>query len=288
MAKSEAELGVLLQRFFSEWLVNRRNASVNTIKSYNGTWIMFLEYLTAVKKCRVYKISLDDVSADAIVAFLDYLESDRNCCYRTQNQRLAAFKSFFKYVVFVDVSRLEQCERVFSIPLKVYHREVIGFLTSDEIKAVLDIPDRSKKSGRKVYAMLQFMLNTGARASEVTTVNVGDITFAKEKSQVLLHGKGSKDRIVPIWEDTADLLSGLISENSDSHNHCEPVFKNNFRKTMSRSGVRYLVESTVEKAAVSCKSLSEKRVSPHTLRNLSLNKIQTFHQESSKLLSFPA
>ena len=211
MAKTNASLGILLQRFFSEWLVKRRNAIPDTIKSYNDTWVMFLAHLTAAKKCRVYKLSLDDVTADAIVDFLDYLESDRGNCYRTQNQRLAAFRSFFKYVVSVDASRLEQCERVFSIPLKIYHREVLAYLTSDEIKALLNVLDRSKKSGRKVYAMLQFMLNTGARASEVTTVQTCDITFAKDNSQVLLHGKGSKDRIVPIWDDTADLLADLIA-----------------------------------------------------------------------------
>jgi site-specific recombinase XerD len=267
MTKSKISLGVMLQRFFSEWLVNRRNASHNTVKSYNETWVMFLEHLTSTKKCRVYKLSLDDVTADAIVIFLDYLENDRRCSARTQNQRLAAFKSFFKYVVFIDASRLAQCERVFSIPSKIFHREVMGYLTGNEIKAMLDVPDRSKKSGRKVYAMLQFMLNTGARVSEVTTVLVGDITFAKENSQVLIHGKGSKDRIVPIWEDTADLLANLISENGDSCNRRNPVFKNNVKKAMTRSGVRYLLESTVLKAAKSCKSLAEKNVSPHTLRH---------------------
>lgn len=267
MGKSSLSLGTLIQSFFNERLVNQRNASSNTISSYRDTWRLFLKYLSETLKRDIGKITITDVTADNILGFLEYLEKDRNCCIRSRNQRLAAFKSFFKYALFADPTLMMQGERVLLIPSKIYERKVLGYLTKAEIQAILDVPKRDTVSGRRHYALLQFMYNTGARASEVTAVKVSDVRFLPGASQVLINGKGSKQRIVPIWNETADVLFDLISEQGDSNNPNAYTFKNQVGGAITRSGIRYLIDTAVEKAIPQCSSLADRNISPHTFRH---------------------
>ena len=267
MVKSSFSLGALIQSFFNERLVRQRNASPNTISSYRDTWRLFLKYLLETLKRDISKITITDVTAEAILGFLEHLEKDRNCCIRSRNQRLAAFKSFFKYALFVDTTLMMQGERVFLIPSKIYERKVLGYLTKAEVQAILDVPKRDTASGRRHYALLQFMYNTGTRASEVTAIKVSDVRFLHGASQVLVNGKGSKQRIVPIWDETADVLLDLISEQGDSNNTHAYVFKNQVGGTITRSGIRYLIDTAVEKAIPNCNSLVDRNISPHTFRH---------------------
>lgn len=267
MVKSSFSLGVLIQSFFNERLVRQRNASPNTISSYRDTWRLFLKYLLETLKRDIGKITITDVTAEAVLGFLEHLEKDRNCCIRSRNQRLAAFKSFFKYALFVDPALMMQGERVLLIPSKIYERKVLGYLTKAEVQAVLDVPKRDTASGRRHYALLQFMYNTGTRASEATAVKVSDVRFLPGASQVLINGKGSKQRIVPIWDETADVLLDLISEQGDSNNPHAYVFKNQVGGTITRSGIRYLIDTAVEKAIPNCNSLADRNISPHTFRH---------------------
>lgn len=267
LAKQDFTLGTLIQRFFSERLVRQRNASQNTISSYRDTWKLFLKYLTSTLKCDVSKISISDVNAEAILDFLEYLEKVRNCCIRSRNQRLAAFKSFFKFAIFVDPTLLDQGERVILIPTKIYERKVLGYLTKAEIEAILNVPERDMVAGRRQYALLQFMYNTGVRASEVTKVKVSDVKILPGTSQVLINGKGSKQRIVPIWDETANILFDLISEQGDCDTPNASVFKNQVGATITRSGIRYLIDTAVKKAIPNCSSLADREISPHTFRH---------------------
>ena len=267
MAKQTFTLGALIQGFFSERLIKQRNASANTISSYRDTWRLFLKYLSDTLKRNIDKITIADVTAEAILDFLEHLEIDRDCCIRSRNQRLSAFKAFFRYTIFADPTLMVQGERVFSIPIKIYERKVLGYLTKAEIEVILDVPKRNTISGRRHYALMQFMYNTGVRASEVTTIKVSDIKIIPGASQVLVNGKGSKQRIVPIWDETANVLLDLISEHGDSSNHNDYVFKNQVGGTITRSGIRYLIDTAVEKAIPKCRSLIGRNISPHTFRH---------------------
>lgn len=206
MAKNKFTFGALIQGFFNERLIRQMNASENTLISYRDNLRLFLAYLSKTLNRDISKITIADVTAETILKFLDYCENERRCCVRSRNQRLASFKSFFKYAVFVDPTLFMQSERVFLIPSKTYERRVLGYLTKTEIEAILNVPNRENVAGRRHYALLQFLYNTGTRATEVTRLKVSDIKIIPGASQVLINGKGSKQRIVPIWDETAKIL----------------------------------------------------------------------------------
>ena len=267
MGNHNITLGYLLHHFFTDGLIKQRNSSKNTIVSYRDTWRLFLKHTAQSNKINVNNITIEDVTGDTILGFLEHLEKDRGCCIRSRNQRLAVFKSFFKFAVFVEPGLMLQSERIKMIPSKKYESKVLGYLTKKEIFAIFSAFDKTTKSGMRGYILVQFMYNTGARASEVTTVKACDLKISKGHSHVLIHGKGGKDRIVPIWDDTANLLLELIAERIPDAGNQEFVFKNRNDSPITRSGIRYLLNTAVEKAAIICKSLKSKDISPHTLRH---------------------
>lgn len=267
MVKDKFTLGALVQGFFYERLIRQMNASENTLCSYRDNLRLFLAYLSQTLHRDISKITIADVTAEAVLGFLDYCEKERNYSIRSRNQRLASLKSFFKYAIFVDPTLLMQGERIFLIPMKTYQRRVLGYLTKTEIEAILDIPNRTTIAGRRHYALLQFMYNTGARATEVIKLKVSDVKVIPGASQVLINGKGSKQRVVPIWDETADALLELISEQNDYRSLDSSIFKNQTGETISRSGIRYIVETCVKAAEKSCISLAGRNISPHTFRH---------------------
>ena len=259
-------LGTLLQRFFHERLSAQRNASPNTISSYRDTWRLLLNYLTSQTGRTPVYITVEDLTAETVLAFLDYLEEGRMNGVRSRNQRLAALKAFFHFAIFADPSILGQAQRVIEIPTKRYTRPLMGYLTHEEMDAVLAAPDRNTSSGRRYYALLLFMYNTGARVSEVIGVNVEHLGLASP-TQVMLYGKGGKMRIVPIWPDTARILDALLKETGIQHHPDASVFANSRGERLTRSGVTHILRTVAERAAESCTSLANRSVSPHTIRH---------------------
>ncbi|MFV0520106.1 MAG: tyrosine-type recombinase/integrase [Lachnospirales bacterium] len=266
LANEKYSLGALVQSFFNERLIKQMNASENTISSYRDNLRLFLIFLADSKKCNISKLTIQDFNADEILKFLNYCENQRNCSVRTRNQRLASLKSFFKYAVYIDPTLFLQNERIMQLPNKKYEHKVLGFLTKSEINSILDAPDRNTIKGRRHYAILLFMYNTGARVTEVTLVKVSDIKISKGTSQVLINGKGSKQRIVPIWDDTAKVLVDLITEQNDTFNPNASVFKNQTGQTITRNGIRYIVEHYVALALDGTKNTNAS-ITPHTFRH---------------------
>jgi len=267
MNSTKQSLGTLVQMFFQERLIRQQNASQNTIASYRDTWRLFLVFLTEQKGYSITSFSMNDLTAEMILAFLDHLETDRKCCIRSRNQRLAALKAFFHFAVYVDPTIMGQAQRVLGLPMKRYERKAVGYLTKPEMDSILAVPNRSTISGRRVYSLLLFMYNTGARVSEITALKVTDIRILKNTAQVLIHGKGNKQRIVPLWKETAEVLKDLIDEQNDTSSLQAPVFKNARGLPISRSGITHLLHITVEKSITVCSSLNGRTVSPHIFRH---------------------
>lgn len=267
MDKTKSTLGVLIQSFFNERLIRQMNASENTLRSYRDNLRLFLSYISQETNRNINKITIDDVTAETILNFLDYCEETRGCSVRSRNQRLASLKSFFKHAVFTDPTLLAQGERIFLIPTKSYERKVIGYLTKEEVEAILNVPNRETMTGRRHYAILQLMYNTGARATEITKLNTFDLKINLGASQVLINGKGSKQRVVPIWNETANILLDLISEQTENINSITPIFQNQGGERITRNGIRYVVESSVKTAEKNCQSLIGRNISPHTFRH---------------------
>lgn len=266
MTESLHDVAMLLQTFFQERLAHQRRSSPNTIKSYRDTWKLFLQFLSRSTGRPPVHLHLDDLAAEAVLGFLDHLEVTRRCCARTRNQRLAAIRSFFHYVSFCRPERMEQCRRVLQIPFRRYERLVFGFLTREEMDAMLSAPDRRSAAGRRQAALILFLYNTGARVQEATQLTVGRIRFEKPPHVQLL-GKGSKERLVPLWDETAETLAQQIREDRHADQPDAAVFLNRRGERLTRGGVAHILKQVQKKASCEQPSLGRKNLSPHTLRH---------------------
>lgn len=262
-AAQVTSLGELLESFFVKRLVQQQNVSRNTIDSYRTTWTLLLRFIVETHGCSVSNLTAEMIVADTILDFLDHLQTVRNCSIRTRNQRRAAIRAFAQHAIIAEPRLMEQFQRVLAIPSKITDRKVLGFLTKAEMNAILSSFDRSTPAGRRVYALLLFMYNTGARVSEVTAVRCQDI----RQSQILIHGKGSKERVIPLWPNTVKVLLNLADEEQLPVSSPEHLFRNARGQPITRSGVAYILDEAVKKAAPGCESLAGRNISPHIIRH---------------------
>lgn len=258
-----ASLGELLQSFFDNRLIQQQNVSQNTIDSYRDTWKLLLKYIMDTTGCGMSKISVDMITAETILSFLNYLEDKRNCGVSTRNQRRAAIRAFAQHAILVEPKYMGQFERILAIPSKKMEKKVLGYLTKEEMDAVLAAFDRNTISGRRNYALLLFMYNSGARVSEVVAVRCADI----RQGHVLIHGKGSKERVVPLWPDTVKCLWALADEKNLSITPTEQLFRNSRGEPITRSGITYILDEAVKQASKTCNSPVGRNISPHTIRH---------------------
>ena len=199
-----------------------------------------------------------------ILAFLDDLERRRNNSVRRRNLRLTAIRSFMRYVSIRDPASLPVAQRVLAIAGKRFDRPVLEFLSRDEIQALLDAPDRDTWSGHRDTALFAVLYNTGARVSEIIRLQTCDILLDRAYA-LHLHGKGRKERVIPLWKSTATQLRSWLQ--CIDHQPKAPVFPNRAGNALSRSGVEHRLRVTIGKASLNCPSLQGRTISPHTLRH---------------------
>lgn len=254
----------LLQDFFLRRLVGQRGASARTIESYCDAFRLLLGYAQDRLGKPPTKISIEDLDAPLVLDFLDHLETVRGNSIRTRNARLAAIHSFMRYAAQRDPTILPVATRVLAIPAKRYDQPILGYLTREQVTAILAAPDRATRSGHRDAVMLAVAYNTGARVSELTGLRVRDVLLERNTA-LLLHGKGRKERAIPLWPATAtDLRDWLASLDGTPE---APVFPNRSGVPMTRSGVRDRLARAVATATVTCPSLAHQHVSPHTIRH---------------------
>jgi integrase/recombinase XerD len=254
----------LVQDFFCRRLIEQQGVSPRTVEAYRDTFRLLLAYLPAHLGKPVPAIVLTDLDAPTVLAFLDDLELGRGNGPRTRNARLAAVRSFVQYAASRDPTAWPLARRVLAIPAKRYTRPLLGYLTREEMQAILDAPEAETWTGQRDRVLFAVMYNTGARVSEIIGLRQGDLAGAEARS-VRFHGKGRKDRVVPLWKQTAATLSQWskrLASESDV-----PLFPNARGKPLSRSGVEDRLAIAVEKAVGACPSLRDKPVSPHTIRH---------------------
>lgn len=197
-----SEFAALIQRFFTERLLQQQAASPRTVAAYRDAFRLLLGY-AQTRCCKsAAQLTLCDVDADLIVGFLAYLEEERHNTIRSRNARLAAIRGFAQYVAAQCPPALFIAQRILAIPMKRSDKPMLGFLSRSEAKALLDTPDADSWYGRRDRALLKVLYNTGARVSELIGIRVGDLELDVSPS-VRLHGKGRKQRTVPLWRDTA-------------------------------------------------------------------------------------
>ncbi len=205
MTSVERAFPALLQDFFHRRLVAQRDASAHTIASYRDTFTLLLGYAAERTGRTPSALTLSDLDAPMVLGFLDHLETERGNSARTRNLRLTAIRSFMRYASLREPTVLPVAQRVLAIPVKRFDRPVLGYLSRDEITAIIDAPDRSTWSGQRDVVLFAVLYNTGARVSEITRLNVADVLLDRASS-LLLHGKGRKERVVPLWKSTAAQL----------------------------------------------------------------------------------
>jgi integrase/recombinase XerD len=254
----------LLQDFFCQRLIAQRQASGRTVASYRDAFRLLLRYATTRTGKAPTALTLADLDAPLVLGFLSHLESQRGNGPRSRNARLAAVRSFMRYASFQDPASLPVIERVMAIPMKRFDRPLLGFLTKEEMDAILDIPARSTWTGQRDYVMLATFYNTGARVSEIAALRRRDIAQGSHAT-VHLHGKGRKQRVVPLWRSTAAALATWLRR--DPRDATAPLFPNHRGASLSRSGIEHRLRVAVGAAAARCPSLVGRRVSPHTLRH---------------------
>lgn len=260
---AEIELPQYVESFFRDRLVRQRGASNCTIEAYRDGLKLLINYLAERKKIAPQDLRFDDLSRGVVIDFLDHLEHDRGNSVRTRNARLAAIRSLFEHIATVDPARMAAASRITSIPSKKTTRRTIGYLVPDEIDALLAVPDRNTESGRRVYVLLLFLLRTGARVSEAITVDRCDLRLSSPH-QVLIHGKGAKDRCVPL---SAELVSQLRAQLTAVPSGTNAVFLNAKGLRLTRHGVAHLLHVCVGQAVERCPSLKGRRITPHVLRH---------------------
>ncbi len=257
-------LAPLLEHFFTQRLMQQRQASSHTIHSYRDTFRQFLRFAQQRLHQPPSRLNVEPIDAPLIVAFLDELEKHRGVTVRSRNLRLTAIHSFFRYAALELPTHAAQIQRVLAIPAKRFTRTLVSFLSRPEVDALLAAPDRSTWSGRRDHAFILTAVQTGLRLSEMTGLKRDDLFFGTGV-HVRVIGKGRKERCVPLAKLTRDVLKTWLQEPQRGDN--QVLFPSARGKQLSVHGVQYLLNKQRVAASKVCPSLKQKCVTVHRLRH---------------------
>lgn len=254
-----------LHGFFTDYLPQQRALSPHTLQSYRDSLKLLLQF-AAGKSGDPSQLTVEQLNVERITGFLQGLESNQHNRVGTRNVRLSAIHSFFRYLGRQCPECLEQTQHILSIPFKRTATRQIEHLDFDEIQAVLKVVSLDQKNGCRDLALLSLMFNTGARVSEIIGVQTTDLRLLAP-CNVLLRGKGRKERICPLWSETATLLQKLIEQHGQPPTQSHPLFLNDHGGRLTRFGVRLILNKYITKAAQRQASLKNKRIHPHSIRH---------------------
>jgi integrase/recombinase XerD len=257
-------LGPWLRRFLADYVVTERRLARNTQKSYRDSFKLLLPFISAKVRIPVDRLDIEHVTPSRVLQFLAHLEENRSCSVQTRNQRLTAIRSFARFVASRDPARLAWCAQIRAIAVKKAAPQPISWMTKDEMEALLAVPDRQTPQGRAEHALLLFLYNTGARVSEATGLQVGNLQIGghgDNHALVTLCGKRDRIRQCPLWPRTEDALGKLTQGRASG----DPVFLSRHRRRYTRFGVYRLVE----RCAARVPTLTARAISPHVVRHTS-------------------
>lgn len=256
----------LIESFFRRRLIAGRNSSPNTVAAYRDAMKLLLTFVSERQGKAPIDLKVEDLDRDVVLDFLDYLEQVRGNSVSTRNARLTAIRSFFHHVAMTDPPSIGIANRVINIPNKRTTKSVVNYLRQDELKVLLDAPDRTTPLGRRDHCLILFLARTGARVSESCDIDAADLHLEWPR-QVLLRGKGKKERAVPLSKDTAQQLKALLDERGLAADSERGVFVNARGKRLTRHGVTHILKRVHATATKTDPDLATKRISPHTLRH---------------------
>jgi site-specific recombinase XerD len=257
-------LAPLLQCFFTQRLMQQRQASPHTISSYRDSFRQFLKFVQQRLRKPPSRLTFEEIDAPLIVAFLDELEKHQGLSVRSRNLRLTAIHSFFRYAAFEAPAHSAQIQRVLAIPSKRFTRTLVQFLTRPEVDALLAAPDQFTWSGRRDHAFLLVAVQTGLRLSEMTGLKREDLIVGAG-AHLRVIGKGRKERCTPLAQSTLAVLKAWLRE--PRRGDGDVLFPSAQGERLSVHGVQYLLTKHRMAASKVCPSLKEKRVTVHRLRH---------------------
>ena len=253
-----------LSVFLREHLPKERNSSINTCESYAYTLKILVCFAAKRLGIRPSQLEIEQIDATLVLAFLQHIESERKNTARTRNARLAAIKSFFRYLEYRSPSTLDQSRQIHAVPMKKADEALVDYLSREELQALLDAPNPRTVFGARDQAMLHLTYAAGLRVSELVSLRL-DQFDARSPSTIHVVGKGRRERILPLWKETVTVLKAWLlvrRTNGDPE-----LFLNASGRAMTRAGFEYILAKHVATATSKQPSIAEKRVSPHVLRH---------------------
>lgn len=254
-------LGPWVRRFLLEHVVAERNLARNTQHSYRDALALLIPFVSKARNRSVDRLAVVDVSAELVRRFLTDIEIARGCRVATRNQRLAAMRALAGFIGEHSPEHIEWSRQIRSIPFKRTGGTVVPYLDKPEMDALLSAPDRRTEQGRREHALLLFLYNSGARATEVAELKIADVDV--RAACVRITGKGRKQRLCPLWPSTVGEITNLTAGRPAA----EPVFLNRLGMPITRFGIHTMVERNVAKIIAKFPALTTKRVSPHSIRH---------------------
>ena len=255
-------LGSLVQSFFTDHLPVQKGLRLSSIRSYRDTVRLLLCFLAKQSRCRIAKLSLDDLTFEHVLAFLKHLEQERGNAVATRNQRRAALNTFFAYLALRTPEMLVTCQQIAAIPVKRTSLPDTHYLEREEVTALFRSLPRQGRLALRDLTLLLFLYNTGARAQEVADLRVEHLEL-ESPAKVHLHGKGDKWRICPLWDETVKQLRQLLSANGAASTG--PVFPARRAQPLTRFGIYKIVRRHA--AAWDSSGPQPRRVTPHLFRH---------------------
>ena len=258
-------LAPLLERFFIDRLMRQRDVSPHTVASYRDSFRLLLSFALQRLGLAPAQLLFEQIDAPLVTEFLEDLEVTRNVSVRTRNLRLTAVRSFFRYASYeLFPAHATQIQRVLAIPDKRFERKQIGFLSRDQVDALLQAPDRTTWTGRRDHAFILTAVQTGLRVSELTALKREDMIMGVS-SHVRVIGKGRKRRCTPLAKPTCAVLNAWMSEPERGHQNI--LFPSINGEQLTVHGVQHLLKKHQATAQTLCPSLKHQRVTVHLLRH---------------------
>jgi integrase/recombinase XerD len=259
-----ANLPALVQRFFTDRLQSQLGASPHTVASYRDTFRLLLVFASKRLAQEPSQLRVEHLNVSLICTFLDYLENERASTPKTRNTRLAAVRSFFRFVAYAEPAYSLQCQQILAIPNKRHERSLVEFLTEQETAALLAAPDPATWIGRRDRVLLLVAVQTGLRNSELRSLRHRDVDFGSG-AHLQCTGKGRKARCTPLRHEVAAVLKAWLDERASGRN--EPMFPTSRGSHMSADALQRLVARHVVSASETCPSIAGRKITPHTLRH---------------------
>jgi site-specific recombinase XerD len=262
------EFSFYLQKFFLSYLANELGASPNTIASYRDCFSLLLVYFKEKRKVQAEKLSIGDLYRDSVKGFLDWLEQERGCKTTTRNVRLGAIHSFCRFMQFEDPANLLKWQEILSIKVKCCEKGSLSYMPIEGIKALLELPDTSKKQGRRDLSLLALMYESAARVQELCDLKPSDLRLEKPYT-IRLVGKGNKQRIVPLEPRVAVLMTSYLCDNglSNSESLCKPLFQNRNHEKLTRTGISFILGKYISQLRREVPDIVPKAFTCHCMRH---------------------